>query len=97
MGHPRSDPRQTAPVSNATQNKAFARELKAARQGLGYTVQDLADELSAGDDPPSAATLNAWENAKESPREWERETVDAVEAALGTDGSLAEALGWPAA
>ncbi len=97
MGHPRSDPGQTAGVSNATQNKAFARELKAARQGLGYTVQDLADELSAGDDPPSAATLSAWENAKESPREWERDTVDAVEAALGTDGSLAEALGWPAA
>ncbi len=84
-------------MSNATQNKAFARELKAARQGLGYTVQDLADELSGADDAPSAATLSAWENAKEAPREWERVTVDAVETALGTDGSLAEALGWPTA
>lgn len=81
-------------MSNAKQNQAFSRELKAARQGSGYTVQDLADELGETDTPVDVATLTAWENGKEAPREWDRPTIEAVERSLGADGTLTEAIGW---
>lgn len=81
-------------MSNASQNRAFRIALKAARQGVGYTLQDLADELGEGDAPTSADTLTAWEAGKEAPREWDRPAVEAIEAALGAEGALTEPLGW---
>lgn len=83
-------------MSNAQQNKAFSRELKSARQGSGFTVQDLADDLGAGENPVDLATLTAWENGKDAPKEWERDAVEAVERSLGCEGTLTEAIGWPA-
>jgi transcriptional regulator with XRE-family HTH domain len=81
-------------MSNATQNRAFRMALKTARQGAGYTLQDLADALGEGEDPVSVDTLTAWEAGKEAPREWDRPVVEAVEAALGDEGTLTAALGW---
>ena len=82
-------------MSNAKQNQAFSRALKAARQGVGYTLQDLADELGEQADGASLDTLSSWETGKGAPREWDRPEVEAVEKALGADGTLVEALGWP--
>ena len=82
-------------MSNAKQNQAFSRALKAARQGVGYTLQDLADEMGELDDGASFDTLNSWESGKGAPKEWDRAEVEAVEKALGADGALVEALGWP--
>ncbi|MCU1453524.1 MAG: hypothetical protein JWN46_1670 [Acidimicrobiales bacterium] len=81
-------------MSNAAQNRAFRMALKAARQGAGYTLQDLADALDEGDAPVTLDTLTRWEAGSEAPREWDRPVVEAVEAALGDEGSLTGALGW---
>jgi len=81
-------------MSNSAQNRTFAVALKAARQGLGYTLADLADELGEGAAPTPLADLTAWEGGKAAPREWERPQVEAVERALGADGTLVDALGW---
>lgn len=84
-------------MSNATQNRAFSIAFKAARQGVGYTLQDLADELGQTSAPTDLATLTSWEAGKDAPREWDREAVEAAEQALGVAGTLTEALGWPPA
>jgi transcriptional regulator with XRE-family HTH domain len=85
-----------AELSNANQNRAFRIAFKAARQGAGFTLQDLADELGAGGSEASLDTLTAWESGKDAPREWDRPDVEAVERTLGVDGQLSEALGWSA-
>lgn len=81
-------------MSNANQQRAFRMRMKAARQGVGYTLQDLADELGEGEFPTSLDDLTAWENGKGAPREWDRDAVEAIERAIGADGALTEALGW---
>lgn len=81
-------------MSNSSQNRAFALALKAARQGVGYTLDDLADELGEGSDPTPLVDLTAWESGKAAPREWERSQVEAIERALDAGTSLTEALGW---
>ena len=81
-------------MSNATQNRAFRIGLKSARQGVGYTLDDLAGELGQSEAPASLETLTGWESGKDAPREWERPVVEAVERALGAEGALTEALGW---
>ena len=81
-------------MSNATQNRAFRMALKAARQGVGFTLQDLADDLATNDVDASLDTLTRWEDGKEAPREWDRPAVEAVERTLGVEGTLIEALGW---
>jgi len=81
-------------MSNASQQRAFRVALKSARQGVGYTLADLADELAEGAAPTSFDELTAWESGAGAPREWDRPAVDAVERCLGTAGSLVVALGW---
>lgn len=81
-------------MSNASQNREFRIRLKAARQGAGFTPQDLADELTASGSEVDVATINDWENGKDAPKEWERPVVVAAEIILGADGQLTDALGW---
>ncbi len=81
-------------MSNASQNRAFRIGLKAARQGVGYTLDDLAGELGETDAAVSLETLTAWESGKEAPREWDRPSIEAIERAVGAEGALVEALGW---
>lgn len=81
-------------MSNATQNRDFRIRLKSARQGAGFTPGDLADELTACGQAVDVDTVNAWENGKEAPREWERPLVEAAEVVLGAEGQLTDALGW---
>ena len=51
-------------MSNASQNRDFRIRLKAARQGAGFTLGDLADELEACGKDISLDTITAWENAE---------------------------------
>ena len=81
-------------MSNASHNRDFRIRLKAARQGAGFTTGDLADELTACGSAVSVDTVDAWENGKAAPREWERPLVEAAEVVLGAEGQLTEALGW---
>ena len=81
-------------MSNASQNRDFRIRLKAARQGMGFTPGDLADELTACGKPIDVDTVNAWENGKDAPREWDRPLVEAAEVILGAEGQLTDALGW---
>jgi DNA-binding transcriptional regulator YiaG len=81
-------------VSNASQNRDFRMRFKAARQGVGFTLQDLADESAQSEHAVDLDTLTAWENGKEAPREWEREAIETLEVTLGAEGTLTEALGW---
>ena len=84
-------------MSNSSQLRVFRIALKSARQGLGYTLDDLADELAQADDATPVEDLTAWENGKSGPREWDRAAVEAIERTLGAEGTLTEALGWPPA
>ena len=81
-------------MSNASQNRDFRIRLKAARQGAGFTLGDLADELEACGKDISLDAITAWENGKDAPKEWERPIVEAAEVVLGAEGQLTEALGW---
>ncbi|HEY4377849.1 MAG TPA: hypothetical protein VGM93_11860 [Acidimicrobiales bacterium] len=81
-------------MSNASQVRAFSNAFRSARQGAGYTLQDLTDEVAETDPEASLETFTAWEGGKAGPREWERPTVEAVERALGVEGTLVDALGW---
>lgn len=81
-------------MSNATQNRDFRIRLKSARQGAGFTPGDLADELAASGSDVSVSTVDAWENGKDAPREWDRSVVVSAEIILGAEGQLTEALGW---
>lgn len=84
-------------MSNASQNRDFRMRFKSARQGAGFTPQDLADELEACGKPVSVDTVNDWENGKDAPREWDRPLVEAAEVILGAEGQFSDALGWPPA
>ena len=84
-------------MSNAAQVLAFRGVLKSARQGAGYTLADVVDELATADIEVSLDTVTAWEAGGQAPQRWERPVVEALENALGVPGVMVEALGWPSA